>query len=260
MSPAHIHTVDLEKGTFETRETAGLASNSTSPTQPEQEQYERLLLNASPKVGNPTPLALISFIMVLAPTAFVQMGWGSSSLASSPVFVGSYYLLGGLALIIAGVMEWIVGNTLACIVDMMFGGNWLSLAVVLDPVHGIASAFPEGINSPDYNKAFMFYYAIWTFPTLTFFVASLRINVAFAGVFFNVTFANAVSAAAYGALSQGNTAVANALVIAAGAFEFVVVCFASYIYTSMLFESVNMPFKLPLGDLSRLLSRKAKLT
>ncbi|KIK64931.1 hypothetical protein GYMLUDRAFT_240281 [Collybiopsis luxurians FD-317 M1] len=260
MSPSN-GTVDLEKGSTE------LIENATSTPEPRSSillpraEYERLLSasNWTRKVGNPTPLGLISFVMVLAPTAFVQMGWASSSLASSPVFVGPYYLLGGLSLIIAGIMEWIVGNTLACLVDMTFGGNWLALAVVLDPAHGIAAAFPEGINSPDYNKAFMFYYSIWTFLTTTFFLASLRTNIGFAGIFFNVTFANALSAAAYGELIKGNGAAANALVKGAGAFEFVVLLFACYLYMALLFESVGMPFKLPLGDLSRIFSKKTKL-
>lgn len=71
------------------------------------EQHDRFLTPSRHKFGNPAPLGLIAFILVQAPTAFIQMGWGGSSAAANTVLIGPYYLLGGLALIISGVMEWV---------------------------------------------------------------------------------------------------------------------------------------------------------
>lgn len=47
---------------------------------------------------------------------------------------------------------------------------------------------------------------------------------------------------------------------AGGAFEFVVVCVAGYHFVALMFESVDMPFKLPVGDLSNVLTKKSKLS
>ncbi|KAJ3838040.1 GPR1/FUN34/yaaH family-domain-containing protein [Lentinula raphanica] len=257
---------DIEKISIEQQEYTGHA-----PVQLTSEQFDRLLHTSQTntnshssvgvhRFGNATPLVLITFLLVEAPTAFIQMGWGGSNATANAVLIGPYYLLGGLGLIISGVMEWIVGNTFSCIVAITFGGNWLAVALLADPAHGIASTFSDGINNPEYNKGIMFYFAFWTFLTSVYFVASLRTNLAFAGVFFNVTFVNALNAAGYGELGNGNVTVANALFKAGGAFGFVVVCVAGYLFVALMLESVGMPFRLPVGEFSSFRTSKAKLS
>ncbi|KAF8824386.1 GPR1/FUN34/yaaH family-domain-containing protein [Lentinula edodes] len=259
---------DIEKGSIEQQGVTG-----RPPIQLTPEQFERLFLAPHPdtgnssayrlgvqRFGNPTPLAMIAFLLVQAPTACIQMGWGGSTTAANAVLTGPYYLLGGLGLVISGVMEWIIGNTFSSVVAITFGGNWLALATITDPAHGIASTFPSGINSPEYNKALMFYLAFWTFLTSVYFVASLRSNIASAGVFFNISFANGLNAAGYGELGDGNQVLADALFKAGGAFEFVVVCASGYLFVALMLESVEMPFRLPLGDLSNVFTKKTKLS
>ncbi|KAJ3789396.1 GPR1/FUN34/yaaH family-domain-containing protein [Lentinula aff. detonsa] len=261
---------DIEKVSIEQREFSG-----PSPVQLTTEQFDRLFLTPRTdmsdrssagvqlKFGNPTPLGLIAFLLVQAPTAFIQMGWGGSTAAANAVLIGPYYLLGGLGLVLSGVMEWIIGNTFPSVVAITFGGNWLALATIADPVHGIASTFPNRTSSPEYNKALMFYFAFWTFLTSVYFVTSLRSNLAFAGVFFNISFANGLNAAGYGELGSGNLVVADALcnpVKAGGAFEFVVVCVAGYLFVALMLDSVDMSFRLPVGNLSGARTNKTKLS
>ncbi|KAJ3838039.1 GPR1/FUN34/yaaH family-domain-containing protein [Lentinula raphanica] len=247
---------DIEKISLEQRELIG-----RSPIQLTSEQFERLLLTPQAnirtqssvgvhghKFGNPTPLGLIAFLLVQAPTACIQLGWGGSNAVANAVLIGPYYLLGGLGLIISGVMEWVVGNTFPSVVAITFGGNWLALATVADPAHGITLTFPDSTASPEYNKALMFYFAFWTFLTSVYFMTSLRSNAAFAGIFFNISFANGLNAAGYGELGNGNEIVANALFKAGGAFEFVVVCVTGYLFVALMLESVDMPFRLPVGE------------
>ncbi|KAE9402048.1 hypothetical protein BT96DRAFT_817036 [Gymnopus androsaceus JB14] len=259
---------DLEKASIEEIEVSK-RSDQRSPIQLTSEQYERLLrypayIPLAKNLGNPTPLGMITFILVQAPTAFIQMGWGNTTVAANTALFGTYYMVGGLGLIIAGVMEWLVGNTFPCVAFITFGGNWLSIGALLDPAHEIASTFPGGTSSPDYNKALIFYFAFWTFLTIVYFLTSLRINVALAwyllGNIFQYQLANGLNAAAYGELGNGNIPLANALAKAGGAFEFVVVCVATYQFVALMFESVDMPFKLPLGDLSNVLTKKTKLS
>ncbi|KAE9400890.1 hypothetical protein BT96DRAFT_818664 [Gymnopus androsaceus JB14] len=264
---------DLEKGEIQPRED----SEQSRPVQYTPEQYERLFLtpggraplgNIARKFGNPTPIGVICFLLVVAPTAFVHMGWGGVTPAAVTALVGPYYMLGGMAQFVAGIMEWIMGNTFPSVVFMNIWRGLLTLStslrlawgIIFDPSNGIASSFPGGSSSPEYNKALMFYFAFWTFLTTVYFVTSLRTNLVFAAVFFSVTFAHGLAAASFGELANGNAAVAAALLKSAGAFEFAVVCFAAYLFVALMFESVDMPFRLPLGDLSNAFSKKTKLS
>lgn len=103
---------DIEKVEIQLRDN----SEHSSPVQYTPEQYERLFLTPgdraprrkfAPKFGNPTPLGVVSFLLVIAPTAFINMGLDGSTAAAAITLVGPYYVLGGLAQIIAGIMEWV---------------------------------------------------------------------------------------------------------------------------------------------------------
>lgn len=50
------------------------------------------------------------------------------------------------------------------------------------------------------------------------------------------------------------------IVKAGGAFEFVVVCASGYLFVALMLESVEMPFRLPLGDLSNVFTKKTKIS
>lgn len=162
---------DLERAFIE--ENAALPSDQRYPVQLTSEQYDRLF--RSPpyrpvhKLGNPNALGVITFILVQAPTAFIQMGWGSTTAAANGVLFGPYYMLGGLGLIISGVMEWvsfddnfmhyssdsneyrqIVGNTFPSVVYITFGGNWYAILASSSPriSHILHKAWPWGPSRP----------------------------------------------------------------------------------------------------------------
>ncbi|KAK7056849.1 hypothetical protein VNI00_002566 [Paramarasmius palmivorus] len=163
-----------------------------APIQLTREQYERLFLEPggrapaistlSQRFGNPTPLAIVAFTLVLAPTATCLLEWGKASSASLASIVGPFYFLGGMALVISGVMEWILGNTFPFVVFITFGGFWLGLAVLEDPEHNILSVYANsgGAASPAYASGIMFYYAFWAVVIFIFFITSLRTNAVFA--------------------------------------------------------------------------------
>lgn len=142
MASSSIH--DLEKAFIQDNAISD-PPDQRSPVQLTSQQYERLLRSPTYRplaknLGNPSPLGIITFILVQAPTAFIQMGWGKTTVAANTVLFGPYYMLGGLGLIIAGVMEWVssdvlvnwlcandpqvVGNTFPSVVYITFGGNW----------------------------------------------------------------------------------------------------------------------------------------
>jgi uncharacterized protein len=104
---------DIEKAS-----TQRLEYETRPPIQLTPEQYERLFLqpggvlpastgSLSRRLGNPTPLGIMAYLLCLTPTACFLMGWGGSDATSLVTMVGAYYFIGGLALVTAGVMEWV---------------------------------------------------------------------------------------------------------------------------------------------------------
>ncbi|KAK7043999.1 hypothetical protein VNI00_008167 [Paramarasmius palmivorus] len=256
--------VDAEKGaaTVEHQEHAG------STVQLTRSQYERLFLEPggrappvstlSQRFGNPTPLAVVAFTLVLAPVACCFLKMGKADATSIAALVGPFYFLGGTAMVISGVMEWILGNTFPFVVFITFGGFWLGLGILQDPEHNIVSAFANGggAASPEYNSGLMFYYAFWAVVIFIYLVTSLRTNIVFAWIFFTLTFCFIMLAAAYSKLADGKADTGVKLIKAAGGFAFGTIVGSHYLMASLLFASVGMPFRLPVGDLSGFMDRR----
>jgi succinate-acetate transporter protein len=72
------------------------------------------------KFGNPTPVALIGFLLSSTPNACALMGWrgaGGGGGAILTVFI----FFGGLLCIIGAAMEWVLGNTFPCCLFFTYG-------------------------------------------------------------------------------------------------------------------------------------------
>ena len=54
---------------------------------------------------------------------------------------GDYYFLGAIAMNVAGLCEFILGNTYTFAVFVIFGSHWGALAYAQDPIYKISSAF-----------------------------------------------------------------------------------------------------------------------
>jgi uncharacterized protein len=122
--------------------------------------------------GNPAPLGLLAFGMT---TVLLNLhNAGFFELNSMILAMGLCY--GGLAQIIAGIMEWKKGNTFATTAFISYGFFWLSLvALLLLPGTGASKA-------PD-DTAMAAYLAMWGLFTAGLFVGTLKINRALQVVF-----------------------------------------------------------------------------
>jgi uncharacterized protein len=129
------------------------------------------------KTGNPAPLGLMGFGMT---TILLNLhNAGFFPLDSMILSMGIFY--GGLAQIIAGVMEWKKGNTFACTAFTSYGMFWLSLvALVTLPKSGLGLAGPSGYAMPAYL-------GMWGLFTAVMFLATLRLNRALQVVFGSLT-------------------------------------------------------------------------
>ena len=126
--------------------------------------------------GNPAPLGLLGFGMT---TVLLNLhNAGLFELNSMILALGICY--GGIAQIIAGVMEWRKGNTFATTAFTSYGLFWLSLvALIVIPKIGWAT-------KPD-NTAMAAYLAMWGLFTAILFIGTLRLHLAGQIVFGSLT-------------------------------------------------------------------------
>ena len=126
--------------------------------------------------GNPAPLGLLGFGMT---TVLLNLhNAGAYELNSMVLAMGICY--GGVAQVIAGMMEWKKGNTFATTAFISYGLFWLSLvALVL-----LAKL---GLGLPSDETAMSAYLALWGLFTAVMFFGTLRLNRALQFVFLSLT-------------------------------------------------------------------------
>jgi uncharacterized protein len=117
--------------------------------------------------ANPAPLGLLGFGMT---TVLLNLhNAGCYELNAMVLAMGICY--GGIAQIIAGMMEWRKGNTFATTAFISYGLFWLSLVAMI-----VLTKIGWGAASND--TAMAAYLAMWGLFTLVMFIGTLRLHVA----------------------------------------------------------------------------------
>src|ERR1041385_8681154 len=126
--------------------------------------------------GNPAPLGLLGFGMT---TVLLNLhNAGFFEINSMILAMGICY--GGVAQIIAGIMEWRKGNTFATTAFTSYGLFWLSLvALIVLPKIGWAT-------KPD-DAGMAAYLAMWGIFTAVLFIGTFRLHIAGQVVFGSLT-------------------------------------------------------------------------
>jgi uncharacterized protein len=126
--------------------------------------------------GNPAPLGLLGFGMT---TVLLNLhNAGFYELNSMILAMGICY--GGLAQIIAGIMEWRKGNTFATTAFVSYGLFWLSLVTLI-----ILAKL--GWGAPSNEAGMAAYLAMWGLFTAVMFIGTLRLHIAGQVVFGSLT-------------------------------------------------------------------------
>src|SRR6266481_9049238 len=126
--------------------------------------------------GNPAPLGLLGFGMTTVLLNFHNAGF--FELNAMILAMGICY--GGIAQVIAGMMEWRKGNTFATTAFISYGLFWLSLVTLI-----ILTKL--GWGTPSNDTAMAAYLAMWGLFTAVMFIATLRLHVAGQVVFGSLT-------------------------------------------------------------------------
>ncbi|MFH1425030.1 MAG: acetate uptake transporter [archaeon] len=127
------------------------------------------------KLANPAPLGLMGFGMT---TVLLNLhNAGFFALGGMILAIGIFY--GGIAQIIAGIMEFKKGNTFGTTAFTSYGLFWLTLvALIVMPTLGWATA-PS-------STAMAAYFFMWGLFTFYMFIGSLKLNRSLQVVFFTL--------------------------------------------------------------------------
>jgi succinate-acetate transporter protein len=129
-------------------------------------------LRISDSTANPAPLGLLAFGMT---TVMLNLhNAGLFAMGSTIFAIGIFY--GGIAQIIAGIMEWKKNNTFGMTAFISYGFFWISLAfLLLMPVLGWSGAVPK--------EALVSFLTIWGLFSGVMWVITFRISRALQVVF-----------------------------------------------------------------------------
>jgi uncharacterized protein len=181
--------------------------------------------------ANPAPLGLMGFGLT---TVLLNLhNAGLIRIGSAILAMG--LLAGGLAQLIAGIMEWKKKNTFGTVAFTSYGFFWISLvALILMPRIGIADA--------EDRSGMAAYLFVWGIFTVVMFVATLKMNRAIMLVFFALTMLFFLLAIADATGSDTLTRVAGYEGIACGLG-------AIYIGAAQILNEVYGRTVLPLGTM-----------
>lgn len=157
-------------------------------------------------------------------------------------------------MIVAGILEFIIGNTFPFVVFFTFGTFWLSLAIFVDPVHAVMTGLAS--EPTDLYAPFALYLIFWGLYVFMLTLAAFRTNVVLVIILFCVAMTFTLLGAAYLHIAEGGMALGSNLLISAGAFGFTACMAGYYLLFDLLMASTQFPFSLPLGDLSGFLKKK----
>jgi len=227
------------------------------------EQYERLYFqpteakgDLAKRLGNPTLLGVLGFLIPFSSTMFCLLQFKGSDSTSLASVSGSFYFLGGIAMNIAGICEFILGNTFPFVVFIIYGCHWVNTAYVTDPWHPLVAAYgDDGAVSRAYNSGQGNYCVVMALVSFIFLLGSLRTNVPFVIVFFTLVILFGFLAAAnyqvgYNPTPEGLEYAAYLLKIGGG-FGFVTLIMGWYLAIITACAATGVPCPLPVFDLSQ---------
>lgn len=164
-------------------------------------------------------------------------------------------------MVLAGIAEFILGNTFPFAVFIIYGAHWCQVGYAVDPVMNLAGAYtapgadalPGALTMP-YNAGGAFYNVTMCLISFIFLIGSLRTNVPFVIVFFCLVILFALFAAANFHLGQNGLAgaeYAGYLLKVAGGFGFVAALMGWYLAILTVCAATGVPCPLPIFDLSQ---------
>ncbi|TIA28318.1 hypothetical protein D6C78_10800 [Aureobasidium pullulans] len=220
--------------------------------------------NLKSMFGNPTPLGLLGMNLSVSPLCCQLMGWaGAGGGGAATVTMdltaldsGTFYFIGGLLMTLAGVLEFVLGNTFTFVVFCSFGegGFWFSFGATLTPAYNAMGAYnPSDSMNPEFHSSYAFFALFMGFLCFVYLICSFRINCACMIMFLSMTLGFWLMACTYWLTARGSN-FAESTQIATGGALFVTSMSGWYYFVAELFSSIGA-MEIPVGDLSRFAKR-----
>jgi len=135
------------------------------------------------KLGNPTPLGLLSFATGIF---FISLiGVRARGVHTGNILIAVMIFYGGICQFLVGIMEFIAGNTFGATVFPSYGAFNISYAMIYLPGSGILAAYTDpttGTLTDEFNQALGLYYFAWFIVTFLFAVGAIRSSAVFLGI------------------------------------------------------------------------------
>lgn len=136
----------------------------------------------SKEMANAGPLGLSAFALTTFVLSLINaraMGVDIPNVVASLAF---FY--GGAVQVIAGIMEFVSGNTFACAAFCSYGGFWISYAALITDAFGIGAAYEAKDATVQLSDAIGFFLTGWTIFTFMLWLCTIRSTWAFTLLFF----------------------------------------------------------------------------
>lgn len=205
--------------------------------------------------ANPTPVALAGFLMCASPAAFELMGWrgAGGGTGNTAATTADYYFFGGLLFILGGVGEFILGNTFTCVIFNTFGAFWFTFGGTLTPYYNAIHAYDEAAG---FYASFAYFLIFMGVLCTCYLIGAIRTNICLCIILCSFVFAFGFLSAAYFYSAAGHATTAHRLTVGGGGCVFVSLFPGWYLWLSMIFEAVDFPVSIPVGDLSTYIKGK----
>lgn len=118
--------------------------------------------------------------------------------------------MGGIAMVIAGIFEFILGNTYPMSIFIIYGAHWINTGYTNQPMQALTAAFDvtgglPGALSPEFNAGQGHYSAVMAMISFIFLCGSPRTNVPYVLIFIGLVFLFSFFAAAFYSLAANPT-------------------------------------------------------
>ncbi|KAG9324423.1 hypothetical protein KVV02_004443 [Mortierella alpina] len=148
-------------------------------------QYSAAPIVTLPPLGNPTPLGLSAFGLTAFCVGLYNLrAGGLTEDAPAGFLIATTLFYGGMGQLLAGIMEFVNGNSLGGTVFVSYGLYWSSFAALLLPSFGITPGTAVSAFTPDFMIQFGFMSLGWSVFTFLLWTLTWRSNLATSALFF----------------------------------------------------------------------------
>jgi succinate-acetate transporter protein len=190
-------------------------------------------------IANPGPVGLFGFACTTLLLSFINVK--THGVTHPNIVLGMALFFGGGVQLLAGMWEFVCGNTFGATAFSGYGAFWLSYAVIFIPSFNIAGAYTDDV---ELGHAVGLYLATWFIFTFIHTLAALSSSIALLSLFISLS-------TTFFLLTIGQFVTTTVVATAGGWFGILTAIIAYYCAASQLLTASHAPITLPLGDLSK---------